>query len=269
MMFKKLLKIWSGERLETFIYNEIAVEHLHRYAIATTLAAGKNVLDIACGEGFGANLLAAGAAHITAVDIDAKVIQKARKKYRSAAIDFLVGNAEKIPCPDASFDLVVSFETIEHLDNQDKMLTEIKRVLKPDGILLISTPNKDLHTGDPHQQNPFHKKELSKDELKDLLRNNFTHISIYDQYPGYNSFITNETDYNWEIYSGNFNKLKTNKINGASYYLAIAGNITLPEIKNSFFNPSELISAGIKENITYKIGSVFTFPIKLILKVFK
>ncbi|MBL7749096.1 MAG: class I SAM-dependent methyltransferase, partial [Chitinophagaceae bacterium] len=159
---------WTGERLETFVFNESTIEHLHRYAIACGLAAGKTVLDIACGEGYGSYLLAAKAASVTGMDIDNTTIKKATQKYPKENLRFTQATAEKIPAADAQFDMVVSFETLEHLEDHDTMIKEIKRVLKPGGLLVISTPDKKNYSDKRNYKNPFHLKELYRNEFEAL-----------------------------------------------------------------------------------------------------
>ncbi len=135
-------KKWTGERLETFVLNETTVEHLHRYGIVMPFIEDKTVLDIACGEGYGSKLLSSKALKVIGVDIDLETIEKASKKYGSSNLTFIQGSADKIPVKDGSIDTVVSFETIEHHDKHNEMMNEIKRVLKPGGILIISSPEK-------------------------------------------------------------------------------------------------------------------------------
>ncbi|MGB7416076.1 MAG: class I SAM-dependent methyltransferase, partial [Thermosynechococcaceae cyanobacterium] len=127
--------IWKGERLETHIYNEVAVEHLHRYAITMELVKGKKVLDLASGEGYGSSLMAQVASHVTGVDISQEALDHARKKYLKSNLLFLQGSADNIPVESNTIDIVVSFETIEHHDKHEEMLLEIKRILKSDGLL--------------------------------------------------------------------------------------------------------------------------------------
>jgi len=135
-------KDWTGERLETFVWGESTAEHLHRYALAMDHVRDKDVLDIACGDGYGSALLNKTARSVIGVDVNKDVIDKACKKYISASLTFKQGSATNIPLDDQSVDVVVSFETLEHLEDHDGMMKEIKRVLKPGGLLIISTPNK-------------------------------------------------------------------------------------------------------------------------------
>src|SRR3569832_184980 len=106
---------WTGERLESFVLHDATIEHLHRYALAKEFVQGKKVLDIACGEGYGSNLLAEAAEMVQGVDIDESIIAKAKNKYTAKNLRFAGGSVEKIPFDASSFDVVVSFETLEHI----------------------------------------------------------------------------------------------------------------------------------------------------------
>ena len=153
-------------------------DHFARYEHALPAAVGKRVLDVACGTGYGAHHLATGGAHgVDAVDISAAVIASARQRYHAPALRFHVGSILDLQFPDATFDLVTCFETIEHLDDPDRALREIRRVLKADGTLLISTPNrpvtsplKGLH--DP-PNNKYHVREWTVPEFRALLARHF------------------------------------------------------------------------------------------------
>lgn len=167
---------FTGERFLPGCVGEIAYEHWHRYAFARRFVAGKRVLDAACGEGYGTSLLAAVAASAVGVDIDAATIAHAGAHYGSGPrIRFVEGSCTRLPLPDAAFDVVASFETIEHLDaaDQPKMLAEFARVLKPDGLLVLSSPNKRLYSDARGYVNEFHRHELYRDALSELLAPTF------------------------------------------------------------------------------------------------
>src|SRR5689334_14207734 len=105
---------WTGERYLPEIGGNIQLEHVHRYLLARDLAHDKRVLDIACGEGYGSDVLATVAAHVVGVDVSPEVIRHAKRQYRRANLEFSVGTCAAIPLADQSVDLVVSYETIEH-----------------------------------------------------------------------------------------------------------------------------------------------------------
>lgn len=163
---------FTGERFVPTCSGEIAYEHWHRYAFARQFAAGRDVLDAACGEGYGTALLATVAERVTGVDIDAKTVEHATAQYGAPGrIRFVEGSCASLPFEDAQFDVVVSFETIEHLPaaDQPRMLAEFARVLKRDGIVVISSPNKRLYSDARDYVNEFHLHELYRVDLERLL----------------------------------------------------------------------------------------------------
>lgn len=171
---------FTGERYCPQITGEIALEHYLRYAVAVGLAKGRDVLDCASGEGYGSALLARTARSVIGVDVSADAVTHARATYAHHNLSFLEGSAAALPLPDASVDLVVSFETIEHHTQQAEMLAEFRRVLRPDGLLLLSSPDK-AYVEDVMGPNPFHVRELYRQELQDLLAAEFRHCEFYDQ----------------------------------------------------------------------------------------
>ena len=133
----------TGERMVPEFHKGklIYAEHTSRYKCAESLVKGKLVLDIASGSGYGTQMLAQVASKVYGVDNNEEAIKYARKNFSAANIEYKLGNGEMIPMEDDSVDVVVTFETIEHIQDHTRFLREIKRVLKPDGLLLISTPN--------------------------------------------------------------------------------------------------------------------------------
>jgi len=175
---------FTGERFVPGVGGEIVYEHVHRYAFARRYAAGKRVLDAACGEGYGSALIARVASHVTGVDIDGPTIAHAREVYAGLPnLAFVQGSAAELPLPDASVDLVVSFETIEHLDasDQPRMLAEFSRVLVDDGVLVLSAPNRPEYSESRGYVNPYHRHEHDRAELERLLRVTFPAIAWHAQ----------------------------------------------------------------------------------------
>ena len=167
---------FTGERFVPGIEGEIVYEHVHRYAFARRYAAGRRVLDVACGEGYGSAMLAGAAREVVGVDIDAATVAHARAAYASIRnLSFVEGSAAKLPVADASVDLVVSFETIEHLDvdDQPRMLAEFARVLARGGALVLSAPNRPEYSESRGYVNPFHRHEHDRAELERLLDAHF------------------------------------------------------------------------------------------------
>jgi SAM-dependent methyltransferase len=177
----------SGDELfpERFVFGEmhglIEAEHLARYRWASTQVAGRRVLDAGCGVGYGSVLLsAAGAAQVTGVDIsEAAVEQSARSAAGSAAASasFVVGDLAALPFAEDSFDVVVCFETIEHVLDQERALDELRRVLAPNGLLAISSPNRDVY----EEGNPFHTHEYTPAELRSALAERFANVRLERQ----------------------------------------------------------------------------------------
>jgi glycosyltransferase involved in cell wall biosynthesis/SAM-dependent methyltransferase len=172
---------WTGERFLPEIEGDIALEHLHRYAVAAELADGKDVLDIACGEGYGSALLSVRARRVVGVDIAYEAIAHASRKYDRPNARFVVGTCRHIPLADHTVDLIVSFETIEHVAEHEDVIAELKRVLRPGGLLVISSPDKYEYSDVPGYSNPYHVKELYRHEFSDLIRRSFRHLVVAGQ----------------------------------------------------------------------------------------
>jgi SAM-dependent methyltransferase len=185
---------FTGERFQPEVRGAIWYEHWHRYAIAAPITSGKRVLDAACGEGYGSFLLAHGAAHVTGVDLSAQAVAHARGRYTQANLRFEAGSVTALPLPDASVDVVVSFETIEHLAAQREMLAEFRRVLRPDGVLVLSSPNRPVYSAGGSAINPFHVRELDRAELAALLAPGFPQQAWYAQRVLAQSVVWSEGD---------------------------------------------------------------------------
>lgn len=136
---------------------EFYFEHLNRYVFAANYVKTKKVLDLACGSGYGTRILSdAGAKEVIGIDISREAIAYASKKYGNDKTHFKISDALEINLPAKHFDVIVCFEFIEHIVNQEALLKEIRRLLSNDGILVISTPNIATYT----DKNKFHRKEL-------------------------------------------------------------------------------------------------------------
>lgn len=160
-------------------------EHVARYLFAAPQLAERRVLDIACGTGYGMPVLQASAKTVTGVDIDLDAARKARAEiealdYRRATV--MLADGCSLPFADASFDAVTSFETLEHLENRPQFLAELRRVLSPQGICILSTPNAHYTqpvNGKPH--NPYHVYEYTPAELLDELTAHFNVAALLGQ----------------------------------------------------------------------------------------
>jgi GT2 family glycosyltransferase/ubiquinone/menaquinone biosynthesis C-methylase UbiE len=227
---------FSGER---FVPNEtdyeLAVEHLHRYYAILDLVKDKIVLDAASGEGYGTFILSQHARHVTGVDYSSEAVVHAKTTYANDNIKFVEASVEKLPVEDNSIDIVVSFETIEHVteDIQHSFLREIKRVLKPDGILIMSTPDKYVYSDMNDFNNPFHKKEFYKDEFYKFLVNYFPNIELFVQKFEVSSFILNNKD----KAAKNVQIDKNNLLRNAKYLVAICSEVVIKDININSFIP--------------------------------
>jgi 2-polyprenyl-3-methyl-5-hydroxy-6-metoxy-1,4-benzoquinol methylase len=153
-------------------------EHEIRYLFAGQYVVGKNVVDVACGVGIGTDyLLKAGAKSCIGFDIDAETIEYAEKIYPRCTFVKTDGSATGLP--DSSVDVVVSFETIEHVRDQKKFLKECHRILKPGGLLICSTPNHVLSQW--ADRNPYHVTELTPAEFLELIRLYFEEVNLFSQ----------------------------------------------------------------------------------------
>ena len=232
----------TGERLMTDNRTQTVPEHLHRYAIACELARGLDVLDVACGEGYGTMLLSKHAASAVGVDIARAAVDHATTKYTSGNLRFLQGSATAIPLATASVDVVVSFETIEHLREHDEMITEIRRVLRPGGTLIISSPDKRYYTDTTGYNNPFHLRELYCEEFRSLLGRFFKHTRLLLQRIVYGSVIVPESPSpGFTEYRGDFDAIESyTGLQEAVYTIAIASDEPLPDTTTSLWNATAL-----------------------------
>jgi len=185
---------FTGERFMPGLTGEIWLEHWHRYHFAAMAVRGARVLDVASGEGYGSALLASTAASVLGVDASAEAISHARNSYGSLAnLDFAVADCARLPFADGSFDVIVSFETIEHITSQREFLSETKRLLADGGLLLLSSPNKAEYTDRRGYANPYHVAELYRDELAALLAPIYPHTTWFGQGIGFCSTILAES----------------------------------------------------------------------------
>ncbi len=181
---------FTGERFTPECVREIWYEHWHRYAFAAELVKGKSVLDAACGEGYGSALLAEHADQVLGMDIDAQSVAHAEQRYAEHGnLRYRQGDATDLDLPDASIDVIVSFETLEHVHEQERMLAGFARVLKPNGLLLISSPDKATYSDAIGHDNPHHVRELYREELESLLKEHFPATRLLAQKLVFQSFL--------------------------------------------------------------------------------
>lgn len=173
---------FTGERLipgqvEIDLFNE----HFARYAFAARLAAGKRVLDAGCGTGYGSAELARLADWVVGADLAGEAVEYAREHYRLPNLHFEQASCIALPHPQASFDLVVAFEVIEHLADWREMLREARRLLAPGGQFVVSTPNRLYYTESRGESgaNPFHVHEFDFEEFRQELSAVFPHVTLF------------------------------------------------------------------------------------------
>jgi len=160
---------FTGERFLPECAGEMIYEHWHRYLIVRDYVVGKRVLDVASGEGYGSHLLSDAATRVVGVDISAEAVAHANSCYGGERLRYVAASCTQVPEPDASFDVIVSFETIEHITEHEAFLREVDRLLSPDGVFIISSPNRPEYSDKTGYKNEFHVKELDRAELKKLL----------------------------------------------------------------------------------------------------
>ena len=259
---------WTGERLVTDMsLGSGVVDHLHRYALTLNFIKNKIVIDIACGEGYGSNLMSKYALKVTGVDISEEAVLHAAKKYESNNLDF---------------------ETLEHHDKHKEMMTEVKRVLKKDGVFIISTPEKENYQKvDPN--NIFHVKELNLQEFHELISEYFQFSKVFHQ-KFLNASVVYSKDGNlsdYDLFEGDFESVNYNSlVNSHIYNIIIASNSIISQIstnKISLFEASTVQNINLqaqlaiaeqrgieiaKHSNSYKIGSLILLPIKILKKLF-
>jgi len=173
---------FTGERvIPGQVHDDLWAEHVARYAFAARFTRERRVLDLGCGTGYGTADLARLASSAVGIDIAEDAVTYARNHFPSGR--FLRGSATVVPFPAASFDVVTAFEVIEHLRDWRALLAEARRVLKPDGLLIVSTPNKHYYAETRAQSgpNPFHEHEFEFGEFQTALGEFFPHVQILFQ----------------------------------------------------------------------------------------
>ena len=204
-------------------------EHLLRYAWAARLAPGRRVLDAGCGLGYGSRMLRrAGAAEVVAVDIAEAVIEAAGADAEPG-LSFTVGDVGDLDFEDGSFDLVVCFEVIEHVHDQRRVIGELVRVLAPDGLLVLSSPNRAVYV----PGNPHHVHEYLPDELHAALAESLEYVRLWRQHNWICSAILDDESFESQNLA-RVRDLWVEKVAGEepgreTYTVAVASNAPLPE----------------------------------------
>ncbi|MFA6358538.1 MAG: rhamnan synthesis F family protein [Candidatus Omnitrophota bacterium] len=255
---------WTGERyipdIDPSISGaEIHYEHLHRYAFVSQYVKGKKVLDLASGEGYGSFLLSKSAESVTGIDIDLEAVKHASGVYKKNNLTFLQGSITDVPIPgEKLFDVVVCFEAIEHIEQHEILLQEIKRLITDDGILIISTPNKQAYSDIPNYHNPFHVKEIYYQDFYDLLNEKFQHVIFFGQqdYSGSSIFPVSKNShkntYSEFIIARELDhfSFKNDDAKVSQYFIAIASNKKIDDniLQKSFLTDISDTKSSLHQN---------------------
>ena len=166
---------------------QLLMSHLCAYRLAATLGRGRRMLEVGCGSGYGAYYLAHMASRMTAVDLDAQAIERAQGLFRRSNLEYQAMDGRGLGLPDASFDVVGTFQVIEHIPELQlsAFVRELSRVLAPDGVVVISTLNleRNRKPGRPYEKPSFHEKEFTAPELRELLAGVFPVVELRGLYP--------------------------------------------------------------------------------------
>ena len=191
----------------------------------------KIVLDIACGTGYGTQMLAEKAEHVYGVDVSDEAVEYAEINYPHAKITYKQGDARKIPLDDASVDVIVSLETIEHIPDPEEFVKEVKRVLKKGGQFIVSTPNDDEFT----DGNIYHVHEFDFKELNRLMKKYFKNFEYFFQGSWFASGIFSKEKFEDEFSEKNIETKKSfsQKFDKAIYYIAVASDSSLQQLSEN------------------------------------
>jgi SAM-dependent methyltransferase len=254
---------FTGERFLPGSGVEIAYDHWSRYAFAQQFAAGRNVLDVASGEGYGAHFLAQAANQVVGFDVDEASVLRARRVYGQNNLNYLHRSMEAFfaEAKPQSFDLVTAFEILEHVDaeQQEAMMRHISRLLAPAGVAVISTPDKTNYGKGRDSHNEFHVRELERAEFEALLRNHFRHVAVLQQLSVTGSVIVADNASSAMLreieWPDQVARLKSNVSIRGQYLVAVVANDLLPRFQG-------VVSVDGERRLTYEA----TYPLKVELE---
>ncbi len=220
----------TGERYIPGESRITGIESVHRYLLAAELVRGKKVLDVACGEGYGSFLLAQRAAEVVGIDLNAQAVEAARRKYLRDNLSYLCADALRTPFPDHFFEIIVSFETIEHLPSPEDFIKELRRLTVPGGLLILSSPNKTPFDAYSKEKNVFHIQELEEQELETLLSRQFRQVKIHGQNTFFNSMIEGGDQPEFFVRNPEKNLIRQEKMIAPRYSFALASDGEIPAL---------------------------------------
>lgn len=243
----KVALAFDGERFTSDTVGAIESEHIHRYLFALQFCENKVVLDVASGEGYGSALLSQIASRVVGVDIDPVAVRHAQRSYPAQNLTFDTGNCLALPLEDASVDVVVSFETLEHVEDHDGFFCEVRRVLREDGIFIVSTPDTNVYSNNGNYINPFHMKELSRKEFRDAISSSFSHHEFFEQKAVFGSAIRPLAARRTGQKENIFSRVSKDQIQSdlnlfkAPYLIAVASAKGLPAAKSGLYEDASLL----------------------------
>ena len=208
-------------------------EYIHRYALASQFAGGKDVLSIG-GGGYGSRILAQAAASVVEVDVDKHAMEHTKRESSHVGnLKFVQGSCDAMPLEDQSIDIVVSFENLEHVEKYDEMLMEIKRILRPNGLLLLAITKKSLVSSDNAALTSPDMNALDVAELNQKIECEFSNVAIYTQRSNIASFVYPVEFHSKESgfrYTPDFKPKELSKTarDTAAYFFVLASDDTLP-----------------------------------------
>jgi len=233
---------------------ENIMEHMQRYLFVQENLKNKVVLDAASGEGYGCDLIAQAADKVIGLEIAPDAVEHARAKYKRDNLSFVQGSVESLPFDDASFDAVVSFETLEHVSEeiQQSFIMEVKRVLRHDGIFVISTPDKKEYSDRHNYKNEFHIHELYLEDFITLLKGQFEYVKIYSQYCEEVCLLH---EHKARAFSAKVIGLGEH-LYDESFFIAVVSNVELLSWSSSILLPSNPVHNPEKEHMWHLNSTV-------------
>jgi len=176
---ERMIEEYRGASPQSYL---VYLFHVVTYDYVRELVSGKEVLDFGCGTGYGTARLAKHCSRIVGIDISADAISYAQRSFKDSNLQYLAikpVESQRLPFPQSSFDVVLSFQVIEHVRDENAYLAEIKRVLRPGGLFVVATPDRSSRLF-PLQKpwNMWHLREYSEETFKTLLETQFSTVTI-------------------------------------------------------------------------------------------
>lgn len=252
-MAEKLLEDDGERMIPTFHKGKIIYgEHMGRYISVMEAVKGRSVLDIASGSGYGSKMIAGKAERVYGIDIEKRAVDYAKKFYSANNVEYRVGSATDIPLEDNTVDCVISMETLEHIEEQDKFLNEVKRVMRPNSFVVLSTPNDKVYPPGNH----FHVKEHNKNSLIKLLKKHFKNVEIYYQALAISASLVKEPRLSSDIAVADWRLYKyyASKPDESIYYVAVCSDGKPPQLTENTVLAQEYSHMEQKELTDYIKG---------------